>query len=375
MPPSADIVQASEITSYADLVNKHQRTARGIKYDRYIKAVDELLAQGNDNPAVRKAGDAILHMKDVGPLTVHTNSTLSNISIQYQNDEYIGEQLLPPVTVDKKSNTYFIYDKRTRLAYPDDALGPRGQANEISDTRSTATYSCLPYGYENFVDGETIENQDTPLNEMVDLQEALAEGMAFRRELRVATVLTTGANYNGNTVALAAGVRWDTAGGGNPIKDIQNAIKNTWTGRGAGDFIGFCSYDVFLVLSRHPMILDLFKFTGTSPGLATPDMIAGFFGLPRILVGKARKDTANEGQTASYSRIWPDVFGVVRVARRPSIRNAAFGYILRHGLPSSIQWFDQRAGKDGGYYAKTTVSEDTKVVAGDTGYLITTPIN
>lgn len=367
MPPN------TEITSYADLVNKFQRTPKGRQYERFIAGLDETL-KDTSHLGVKKANAAISRMKDVQPGIVHQNSTLSAISVQYANDEYIGEQLMPTVQVGKKSDVYYIYDKRMRLAYPDDKLGPRGEANEISDARSTSSYLCLPYGYENYLDGETLLNQDAPLNEMVDLVEALAEAMSFRRELRIASVLTTGANYSGNTTAIAAANRWDTGTGGQPIKDIQDAIKNTWTGRGAGSLIAFCSYDVFLVLSRHPAILDMFKYTNTSPGLATPDMIAGFFGLSRLLVGKARKDTANEGQTAAYSRIWSDVFGIVRVASRPSIRNAAFGYVFRHGSPYSIQWFDQRKGLVGGYFAKNTVSEDTKVIAGDTGYLITTPI-
>jgi hypothetical protein len=103
-------------------------------------------------------------------------------------------------------------------------------------------------------------------------------------------------------------------------------------------------------------------------------MIAGFFGLSNLLVGKAWKDTANESQTASYSRIWSDVFGVVRVAGRPTIRNASFGYTLRFGAVRTTEWFDQRLGVAGGYFAKTTESRTQKVVAADTGYLITTPI-
>jgi hypothetical protein len=360
--------------TFADLVNKFQRTAKGVTYERYMRALQLRLALGNASPTVKEANAGLVRMKDVGPLTVHQNATLTNISIQYANDEYIGEQLMPVVNATKKSDVYYIYDKRSRLAYPDDALGPRGQANEISDTRSTASYLCKPYGYENYVDGETIENQDAPLNEMVDLVEALAEGMSFRRELRIAAIAGVGSSFSGNTTAIGAASRWDSAGGGNPIKNIQDAIANTWSGRGRSELVMYSSYDVYLVLSRHPAILDLFKFTGTSPGLATPNMIAGFFGASRYLVGKARKDTANEGQTASYSRIWPDVLGVMRVAIRPSVRTAAFGYTLRHGPIRTIEWFDQRLGNAGGYFAKSSTSEDHKVVAGDTGFLITTPI-
>jgi len=362
--------------SYADIV-KSQRSEKSISYERFMGAVKGALfsADPSEIAAVKRDNDALLRLKDVGPTTVHQNATLSTISVQYANEEYIGEQLLPVAPVGKKSDVFYKYDKRSRIAYPDDTLGARGQANEVSDGRSTDSYACAARGFENYVDGETIENQDAPLNEMVDLVEAINEGIAFKREQRIATVMTTAGNYGSNTSAVAAGSRWDTAGGGNPIKDIQSAMKEIWQGRGPSDLVGFTDYDTFLVLSRHPAILDLFKYGGMTPGLASAQMIASFFGMSKLLVGKARQDTANEGQSASYSRIWTKCFGIARVARRPSIRTASFGYTFRHGAPYTIQWFDPRAGKKGGFYAKVTVSEDYKVVANDTAFLLTTPIS
>lgn len=349
---------------------------RAKKYEEYVGNVKELLSSTDPKhkAAVTRANAGFARLRSITPGTVHQNSTLSSMSVQYANEEYIGEQLMPVVPVAKKSDVYYIYDKRMRLAYPDDRLGDRAQANEIGDSRSTASYLCTVYGYSNFLDVETLENQDAPLNEMVDLTEALSEALAFRRELRIATVMTTSANYGSNTAAIAAANRWDTASGGTIIKNVQDAVKALWSGRGPSEIVGFTSYDVYCVMSRNPAILDLFKYNGSSPGLATPDMIARFLGMNRLLVGKARKDTANEGQTASYSRVWSDVFGVVRVAKRPNVRNASFGYTLRHGSPMATQWFDQVPGKAGGYWAKNTVSEDHKIVASDTGYLLTTVI-
>lgn len=348
------------------------------EYEQFVESTKALInsrdASAQKAVAAANRGFAGLRAKDVTVSSVHQNATLSAMSVQYANEDYIGEELFPVVNVAKKSDVYYIYDKRYRLAYPDDKLGERGEANEISDSRNTASYLCDVYGYENFLDGETLESQDTPLNEMMDLTEAINEGLAFRRELRIASAATTSANYGSNTAAIAAANRWDTASGGTIIKNIQDAVKALWTGRGPSDIVGFTSYDVYCAMSRNPAILDLFKYNGSSPGLASPDMIAGFLGMNRLLVGKARKDTANEGQTASYSRVWSDVFGVMRVARRPNVRNASFGYTLRHGNPFSTQWYDPRKGKVGGYFAKVAVSETHKIVASDTGYLLTTVI-
>jgi len=363
---------------FGTFARQYQPNVAAAKYNAYMNSLQSKL-ESND-PAVKALRDqmnaALVGMRtraDIGPTTVHQNSTLSNVSIQYANDEYIGDRLMPIIPVSKKSDVYYIYDKRNRLAYPDSRLGPRGQANEISESRSTASYLCEGHGFENYVDQETLNNQDAPLNEMVDLTEAVAEGLAFKREVAQADILCDYANYGTQYAAVAAADRWDV--GGDPSAKILTAIGTCWSGRGAGEQWGFCSWDVMKALMTNAHIRDLFKYGGNSPGFATPQMISDFFGLAGILVGKARKDTANEGQAAgTYSRIWSNVFGVVRVATRPTVRNAAFGYTFRHGPLRTTTWFDQRLGVAGGYFGKVTESRDEKIVAADTGYLITTPI-
>lgn len=349
------------------------------KQNRYMRFLESLkgLESSRDpkvKAAVKQSNDA-MREKFLVPGNVHIDSALSNVSIQYANEEYIGLELMPAVSVPKLSDIYFIYDKRNRLAYPDDYMGQRSSANELTESRSQGTYSCRPYAYKNYIDALTLFNQDAPLNEMIDLTAATVEAIAFRRELRIASIMTSTASYPaGNTVSLAAGVRWDTAGGGNPVKDIQTAVAALWSGRGPGKKVGWCDLDTWNTLARHPMILDLFKYNGSSPGLATPSMLAPWFGIDEILVAKARKDTANEAQTAAYSRIWGNGFGVCRVALNPGLRNAAFGYTLRAGQVATDEWFDQSVGTNGGYYARVSTKEDHKIIAGDTGYFIGTPI-
>ncbi len=384
----ADVTRLQSLAGNGGIEHHHlvdsrrkQGETRGQKYERYITAVKDLASSNDPRVAVELgrvnrtlAALNPMRTKDVAPSTVHSNTTLSNLSVQYANDDYIGLELMPLLQVAKESDSILDYAKRDRLQSPDDTMPSRGEANEINETRSNDSYTCLQYGLSNFVSARTLSNQDAPFDEMVDLVEALNELLAFNEEKRIAAAMVATANYAGNTAAIAAGDRWDTAGGGNPIKKIQDGRAAMWSGRGPGDVVAFTSIGVYNVLSRHPQILDLFKYNGSSPGLATPDMIAKFFDMTKLYVGKARKDTAVEGQTASYSRIWSDVFGMVRVAKRASLRNASFGYTLRHGQKLTQVQFDPMKGHGGGYKAQVTLSETHKVIAGDAAYLWTTPI-
>lgn len=359
-------------------IQRVERSALGMvdpvaQYHAYMKTVDGLRL--SQDVATQMAwAEANASLKAVPAGDVHQNATLSNMSVQYANEEFIGTQLLPVLPVAKESDIYYIYPKRERLNYPDDQMSDRGQAREIHETRTTDNYICKQFGYSNFVAARTLANQDAPLDEMVDLVESINEGLAFRREKRISVIMNASGNFGANTSAIIAAERWDTPAGGDPIKVIQDMKAEIWQGRGASTLKAYSSLGVYNVLSRHQQILDLFKYNGSSPGLATPSMIVGFLGIPEYLIGQAREETANEAAVASYSRLWGDNFGIVRVAQRMSKRNAVFGYTLRHGPSLTGVEYDKFKGHGGGYTAQVSVSEVHKVVAEDTGYLKETVI-
>jgi len=337
----------------------------------YVQVLKSIIRskRSEDRALVKAANEELLRLKEVAG-QVHNNATLANMSVQYKNDAYIGLDLMPVVDVAKKSDDYFVYNKRDRLEGPDDLMTNRARPNEVSENRSTASYSLKDYALKNYVDNETLRNQDEPLDESVDLVEAINDVLALKREIRIASVLTTGANFAGNTAALAGVDQFDNASNVSIIAKLQEAVAALWTGAGPSDIIGYCSLDVWNAIARNAQIRGLFNYV--QEGLATTEQVARYFGMSRIVVGAARRDTANDGQAASYSRIWGKVFGVLRVARNPSRRNASFGYTFRlTGDPSTDMWFDQGIGKSGGWYARVGFSEDYKIVAPDTGFLYT----
>ena len=321
--------------------------------------------------AVKKANLGLLACKDVAG-TIHVNSALSNLSVQYRNEDFIGLDLMPLVTVGVPSADYFIYRKRDRLATPDDSVGGRSLPNEVSENRDKGNFSVKDYALRDFVSEKTLKSQDAPLNEMVDLIASVNDAIAFREEKRIAAVLTTAANYGGNTAALTGNDQWSayTQTASDPIEDIENARDQVWSGQGPSRLVAFCGLAVWNKLKHHPKLLAEFKHQGGMKAL-TRQQVADYFELDDLLVSKAWEDTMNEGQAAAYGRIWGKHFGIVRVATTPGIRTASFGYTFRHGEKKTTQWYDAAPGVDGGYWGKVGLSEDHKIVAADCGYLLT----
>jgi hypothetical protein len=353
----------------------------GRTYSRVRAAASRILKSGDPKhkTLLRENNAQILRLKDVGANVVQDNRFLANLSAQYGNDAYIGLLLMPDIPATNISGEYPIYGKRDRLALPDASMVGRATANEITDSRSKGTYSCQPRALKNHVDVLTLRNQVAPLDEMVDLTEAVSELIALDREVQIATALTNSNNYYaGNVQTITTGSRWDDSGGGNPILNIQTAIASLWHGRGPSKVYAWCSLPVWNALARNQQILDLFKYSGGSPGLAQPDQIASYFGIDGIFVSKAREDNTNIGQSATYGRIWSPTqsyFGVTRVSERASIRNISYGYTLRFGNVTTRVWFDPTVSTEGGYFAQVSTVENIFILANDAAALMITPTN
>jgi hypothetical protein len=315
---------------------------------------------------------SLCEIRSMAPGSVHHDEVLQQLAVMYSNDELVGDRLMPTIfTNGALSGIYFTYNKRDKFGFPDDDMTDRSDPNELNQGRSKQAYGLTPRGLSEYLDVLTLNNQSAPLNELMDLQENVQYAMAFKREQRILTAVTTSGNYGGNVTALTGADRWDV-GTSDPGAVVDAAMEATWPGNGPGRKVAVTSLAVHNKLKRHPRILDTFKFaTGAQgPSFATRQMLAAYFEVDEYLVAAARQDTANEGQTASYSRMMPNSFAVLRVAP-PNPRNASFGFVFQDNPPDSQLFFMPEKGTRGAYKMKVGMCDSEHVVAGDTSLLIT----
>lgn len=359
---------------YSQEAAKGQRTEKGIGYDRFRKTLAKI--QHSHDPELlaewREENAEILSQKASASTILHTY-TLSNLSIQYQNDAFIGTRLMPVVNTNGRlAASYYSYGKRDRLAYPDDTMAERANANELNRTRTLANIALTPRALREYVDQLTMNNPEQPLNELVEASSNVLNGIAFKQEQRIAGVVAAAASYGANTTAIAAADRWDV--GGDPVADIIAMTPGIWNGvAGNSKKVGFMSMTVWNVLRKHPRILDLFKFNGSNPGIASTDMLKSWFDLDELLVGSAWQDTANEGQAIAVARsVWPDVFGIVTVSESPTLRSVQWGATFQDRAAADVDTtYAPERGVDGGWYARAKVSDVSAIIAPDAGWLLT----
>lgn len=353
-----------------------QRTERGLRYEQVLRALKAIHSSRDDGEIaeLKAMNDELIVGKATSGAILH-NYVLDTLSVAYQNDAYIGERLMPTVNLNGRlAASYYSYGKRDQLAYPDDSMADRANANELTRTKSLVNVSLTPRALREYVDNLTLNNPEQPLNELTEAGANALEGLAFLKEKRIAAVVGAAGSYGSNTGAIAAASRWDV--GGDPVADIIGMTPGIWSGRGPTKLVAFTSLSVWNVLRQHPRILDLFKFNGSAAGLASPTMLANWFGFDELLIGSSWQDTANEGQSAAYGRIWPDVFGAIRVSANPGTRSAAFGATFQDRAQAELDvTYSSERGTDGGWYARAKVSDSSVIIAADAGWLLTTPIN
>lgn len=359
-----------EVASFEQLVLM-QRTPAGRAYDKWHADFTRMLKSPTEEQRadIARLNQAYVHMRDVNG-AVHVDTLLSNFSVLFKNDAYIGTELLPEVQVEKQSNRYAVWDIRDQLAYPDDSVGKNGDVKQLSSNVDLSnSYIADPFALEELVDIDTIDNADMPLAPLTYATMKVNDAIAWNQERRCIDVLTTTGNYGSNFLAIPVGSEWNSAGGGNPVFNIQTAEASILGGPTPTKKIGFCSYDVYLCLARHPQIRDLHKYT--QAGLMPPAYIAQLFNLDALLVGRAWKDTANPGQALSKARMWPNVFGIVNVMAQPMKDSYGFGATFRWGAPFTEVAWERRKGRRGSYVTKVSKAYQSKVTAAYAGYLLT----
>lgn len=310
--------------------------------------------------------------------TTQVANALTDFALQYENGTMIADLVCPPVSAPKRKFKFWKYLRKDVHHISVAAVTPTGLSNmrhygqELSDE-----ITVLDYALHDYVPGDEISQADMPLEFEQDTTEDLTRDLLLAREKRVADLIMTAASYaTANKVTLSTA--W-TSATANVINDIQTGIRACASppNKMIMDKIGFDA------LARHPQILSTLRGSADA-GMATADEIGRHFGL-KIFVGDAKYNTANDGQTASLSYVWP--VGQVVIAHIPdevrpkqitlcrTFRNGPAGRgaeVAQGAGMNVVVWTEEKRGAGKGAIGiKVGHQEVHTLIAADAGYHIT----
>lgn len=253
---------------------------------------------------------------------VHIDAPLTNLSIAYTQDpnNFIASKVFPSINVAKQSDKYFTFDRTTFMR---DQMRKRGAGEESAGsgyTLSSDSYFCDVWALHKDISDFDRANTDDPLSPDRSAVTLLTQAGLVRKEAQwVSDYFTTGVWTTDNTTATD----WNDYVSSDPIGDIDTAKLTILeaTGREANTLV--LGLRVFNQLKNHPDIVDRIKYT--SARVVTEDVLAGLFGVERILVPKAISDAVAEGKTAAPALMHGKHALLLHVAKNPGIETATAG--------------------------------------------------
>lgn len=290
---------------------------------------------------------------------LHVNKLLSNVSVEYRNEEYIADKLFPKLMVTKDSDLYRVYDRNFKV--PETKRAPKGVANEMSFQFSTSSYLLEQHALKDYVGVDEEQNNDLG-SLKVDTTESLTDAILRRMELSAAALFTT-TNWSLN-VSLAAGAAFSSnTTTSDPVAVYDTGASVIIANSGKTPTFGYISRAGFVSVKNHVSVLDRVKYTSSE---VSKNMIQALIGIGELHVATAIQDTAADGLAPSTSSFFSNSF-IGWKPGSPGIKTPSAGYTFMNSAPRVRSWFDQERNADA---IEVEVKYQHKVVASLTGYLI-----
>jgi hypothetical protein len=314
---------------------------------------------------------------------VHVDAILTNASVAYiqSADNFIATKVFPIVPVDKQSNLYFKYTKEDW--FRDDARlrADGAEAATSGYGLTTDSYYADVFAVKKAVGDQTMANFDNPLDPMRDAAKFTAQLILNRLENQFVTDWFTtgiwGTDYTGvaGTPSTGEFKQWSDLANSDPIQDIEIAKGKILSTTGFEPNKLVLGYDAYRVLRNHPDIIDRVKYTGRD----VPDTqyLAQLFGVDEVLVAKAVKNTAAEGQTGAFSFSFGKSAMLVYAPATPSLLTPSAGYSFQwrgvsEGLGLTVGTKQYRLEQNAATYIESQIAFDNKLVAADLGAFFAT---
>lgn len=292
---------------------------------------------------------------------------LSTIAQGYQNNEMVANFLFPTVPVGLRGGNVISFGKEGFMLYSA-ARAPGENTKRVKFGYAGAPYALQDYSLEGLVPVEV--EQEAMNGPGIDMgSRAVSEVsaiMALRLEKASADIARTAGNYaSSNKVTLSGTDQWSDTGS-DPIGDIEAAKEAIRAATGKRPNTLVMGAAVMAALRQNGKILDRIKYTGRD--VPTVELLAGLFGVQRVVVGDAIYST----DAGAFVDVWGKdvVLAYTEIGGLQSAGLPSYGYTYQlNGYPQVEEpYFDRNA--KSWIYPVTRV-EAPVLAAASAGFLIT----
>jgi hypothetical protein len=298
---------------------------------------------------------------------------LSTVAQGYRNAELVGGALFPYVPVGMRGGKIITFNKEDFALYNTGRV-PGANTRRVQYGYSGASFALESHSLEGVVPIEIIQEAnavpgiDLGNNAVMRTQNIIS----LRLETAQALLATTVGNYGaGNKVALSGTAQWSdlTSGVSDPMKDIETGKEAVRRQIGRRPNTIVMGAAVITMLRMHPKVVDRMKYTGRD--VATVEILAGLFGVAKVLVGEAVYTDA----AGAMVDVWGKnvVIAYTELGGLAAMGAPTFGYTYRlTGYPMvEAPYYDRNAKS----WVYPVTDEVAPVIAGaSAGYLISAAV-
>lgn len=269
-----------------------------------------------------------------GSGNVHVDAVLTQISLAFPNNEFVGESLFPTVQVKKQSDKYYWFGRDTWIAEASDFRAPGSVANEIPGVGvALDSYYAQEHSLQTPVTDEERQNSDSPLSPDRDATDLVTQKILLGRELMMRNLVTTAANYaTGLSTTLSGTSQWNDYSNSTPIPNIRTATRAVHAKIYREPNVAIIPYQVMSVLEDHPSIISRIQYSERA--ILTKEIIGAVFGIENIIVPGVASGTGT-GFNITTSYLWGKDVVIAWVPPRAGLRVPAFGYEFVWGFPGA----------------------------------------
>ena len=290
------------------------------------------------------------------------------IAIAYRNRALVADTLAPYSPVGLRNYKWTEYIKGEKFTVVDDKIGRKSTPNQVEFSVEEKNGSVVDYGLADIIPNDDVTNAPANYNPRTHAAESLTDLVLLNREIRVATLYNTAANF-GSSLSLAAGgqKRLD-----DPTLDILPFFLEMLDEPLMRPNAMTLSQSVATKLRTNAKLLKAFNGTSGDQGLVPWSYIKEVLELDHVTVGQARLNTAKKGKAVNLQKVWQDSLSFTYHDPLASFNNSRMTFALtaRYGSRTSGNR-DVAAGLNGGVEIMVGEAVQEQVIAKDCGILLT----
>lgn len=258
-------------------------------------------------------------------LTAIVDKLLTNVSSIYVPEGYISEMVLPLVTTKQKTGKLGKYGQN-HLRIEHSLSGGRAEYRRVEPiVRSNVGYEIESHGLEGIVTEDDYRNVELPYKAEEDEVLGLSTLIWLNKESALATTLTSTSTITQNQT-LAGNTQFSDYANSDPLGVFSTARNAIVDGCGAPPDLAVMDWKVADKLAYSPQILDALGYSMNRAGQLSEAELAKAMGVERILIAKARYNSAKEGQTDSLSAVWGKHVVFLKAPQKAAPYQVSAGY-------------------------------------------------